>query len=527
MVTPRDYGIIYNWDGAPHGYSATPQSVDEFLELTYAPLVDTQVGALFWCVGEHAARWPSQRLEQLGDLHDRRYENAAVYHHTENIRRMVERGEDPHTALIERGRELGLAVYASLRVNDNHFDGAQVQDLAGLHHTELTELRRQHPEWLLGDRTSEWFALSWDLSVPEVRRHRLDHLREVCERYDWDGVELDWQRHPFHLPEDEAHRLRYTLTDLQRAARQLTRDIGERRGRPFHLAVRVAGTLETCASIGYDLPAWVEEDLCDLVIPAGAAATDPSLDIAAFVELCGPHGIAVYGGFDGALPETWVGPEDRGLKDQLRTRAIASRYWGAGADGIYAFNWHADAHTRRQLLTRIGSPDSLRGIDRIYAATHRFQVDEGPWRGAYRRDRPYGPVPVALRQTLTDCGPITQLTVADDFAADPPRHLELRLRLHEWVDGDDVAVRWDGDELPSPTVTYDLSGDPTRAYRVGGDVWLRWPLDPSRVGPGAHRVEAVLRGRHPQLACDLVLTDVELAVAYTESYALTLEEGMT
>ena len=64
MTTPGQYGIIYNWDGAPHGYSTAPQSLDEFLQFTYAPLIDTQVGALFWCVGEHAARWSSTALEQ-------------------------------------------------------------------------------------------------------------------------------------------------------------------------------------------------------------------------------------------------------------------------------------------------------------------------------------------------------------------------------------------------------------------------------------------------------------------------------
>ena len=70
MTTPGQYGIIYNWDGAPHGYSTAPQSLDEFLQFTYAPLIDTQVGALFWWVGEHAARWSSTALEQLGDVED-------------------------------------------------------------------------------------------------------------------------------------------------------------------------------------------------------------------------------------------------------------------------------------------------------------------------------------------------------------------------------------------------------------------------------------------------------------------------
>ena len=103
MSNPADYGIIYNWDGAPHGYSPVPQSMDAFLDKTYAPLEDTQVGALFWCVGEHATRWPSDALELLGDTHQRRYENAASYTHTENIRLMLERGEDPQQAVIDRG----------------------------------------------------------------------------------------------------------------------------------------------------------------------------------------------------------------------------------------------------------------------------------------------------------------------------------------------------------------------------------------------------------------------------------------
>lgn len=129
MPKPPHYGIIYNWDGAPHGYSEVPQSMEAFLEKVYAPLKDTQVGALFWCVGEHAARWRSDVLELLGDVHGRKYESAQSYIFTENIRQMLEWGEDPQEALIERGHELGLHVYASVRMNDNHFNGAQIEDL--------------------------------------------------------------------------------------------------------------------------------------------------------------------------------------------------------------------------------------------------------------------------------------------------------------------------------------------------------------------------------------------------------------
>tara|TARA_Y100000588_G_scaffold287299_1_gene305407 strand:+ start:3355 stop:4884 length:1530 start_codon:yes stop_codon:yes gene_type:complete len=508
MPRPPAYGIIYNWDGAPHGYSEVPQSLDAFLEKTYAPLTGTQVGALFWCIGEHATRWPTEELEVLGDVHGRRYENAHSYTHTENIRRMLDRGEDPQQAVIDRGRELEIEVFASVRMNDNHFNGAQLTDLLNLHHTELTQLRIDHPDWLLGDRNSEWFALSWDMSVPEVRENRLTHVREVCTRYDWDGVELDWQRHAFHLPEDQAYRLRYTLTDLQRSIRTMTNEIARKRGRPFHVAVRVSGSLERCRQIGYDLPVWIEDDLFDILIPAANAATDPAIDVASYLELCEGTSIVVYPGFDSGLPGAHVGPEEPDEKNRMRVRAIASRYHDAGANGIYVFNWHADAHTRHELLTQIGSPESLQDTDKIYAGTHRIIVKDGDWRGAYRGDRLRGELPVPLKPTMSGEGPSVILNVVDGKAAS----CELRIRLEQWVQGDRVAVSWDGSPLGDPRTSYCRVRDPHRISDVSHAVWLQFDIHPCV--PGPHEVKVALIERHPQLACDLVLTDVELVVRH-------------
>ena len=514
MSRPPDYGIIYNWDGAPHGYSEAPQSMDAFLEKTYAPLEDTQVGALFWCIGEHAARWKSDVLELLGDLHGRQYENAQNYTFTENIRQMLKRGEDPQEALIERGHELGCHVYASVRMNDNHFNGAQIEDLDTLHHTELTRMRIEHPEWLLGDQTSEWFALSWNFAVPEVREHRFAHIEEICRLYDWDGVELDWQRHAFHFPQDDAYRLRYLLTDLQRAVRRMTEELSKKRGKPFYLAARVAGTPEMCRRIGYDIPTWIDEGLVDILIPGGGAATDPSLDVAGFVQMCRGTEIAVYPGFDGGLPDPFVGPEDGETKNKRRTRAIASRYHKAGADGIYAFNWHANRDSRRELLSQVGSPETLRGTDKIYAATHRFLQHEGEWRGAYRIDRIWGDVPVALKRTLTGEGPTITLDIAEDLTTDVPERVELRVRLDQWVKDDVVRVWWDGTERVRPEIRYCTVNDPHQISDVSSAAWLCFEMDPSEIERGPHRVKVALAERNPRIACDMVLTDVELVITY-------------
>jgi hypothetical protein len=353
------------------------------------------------------------------------------------------------------------------------------------------------------------------MAVPEVRQHRYAHIEEVCTRYDWDGVELDWQRHGFHLPQDEGYRLRYVLTDLQRAVRRLTRGLSRQRGRPFYLAARVATTPETCLRLGYDIPLWVEEGLVDILIPAGGAATDPSPDVAGFADLCRGRDIAVYPGFDGGLPDPWVGPEDPQTKDHLRTRAIACRHHRTGADGIYVFNWHASRDSRRDLLTQVGALETLRHQDKIYAATHRFRQHAGPWRGAYQNDRVRGQVPVPLKPTLMGTGPVIPLEVGDDLAADAPAEVELRLRLDQWVRGDEVQVKWNGAGLPNPEIRYDTSADPHRISSVSDAAWLCWKLDPAGVSLGPNRVEAILKKRHPQLACDLVLTDMELVIRYT------------
>ena len=528
MPVPPDYRIIYNWDGAPHGYSPAPQSMEDFLDKVYAPLEETQVDALFWSVGGQGSRWPSDVVEFIGQARERPYPSAGAYNATENILRMYDRGEDPQQALIERGHELGLHVYASVRMNDNHFGGAQVTDLEALRKAHRVEaLRHEHPEWVLGEQTSEWFALSWNMAVPEIRERRFHHVEEVCRRYDWDGVELDWQRHAFHFPDGHGYRLRYLLTDLQRAVRRMTEALGRERGRPVFLAARVAGSLEMCRRIGYDVPAWVEEGLVDVLIPAGNAVTDASIDAAEFVELCKGTDVAVYPGFDSNLPDPFVGPEEPEEKDRLRTRAIASRYHRAGASGIYVFNWHANRDMKRPLLTTIGSPESLAAADKIHAAAHRFIQREGAWRGAYRIDRIYGQVPVDLVRTLTGEGPTITLEIAEDFETHPPPALQLRLRVTEWTDRDALRVWWDGVELEAPRIGYCRLESPSppggafqplprwREIAEGSTaVWLSWDFGERDVPAGKHMVRVVVEERNPQVASALILTDVELVVRY-------------
>ena len=514
MSRPPDYGIIYNWDGAPHGYHETPQTMEQFLDAMYAPMEDTQVGAHFWSMGQHNARYDSEVIERIGESTGRRYPSAHAYTFAENVLGMIERGEDPQAAAIQRGHELGMHVYASVRMNDNHFNGMQVEDMPESKHGDLTRMRREHPEWLLGDGAqSDWFALSWNMAVPEVRKHRYENIRELCRKWQWDGVELDWQRHGYHLHKDYGYKLRYALTDLQRSIREMANRLADERGRPFYVAARVSGTLEMCKRIGYDIQAWVEEGLVDIIIPAASSGTDPLLAIDEFKTLTAGTDIAVYGCIYGGADGPYVGPEPEIVKRDMLLGGIASRHYAHGADGIYVFNFHADREYRRRLLTTIGSADTLRRVSKIYAATHKSPRNTGDWRGAELNDRIYAEVPTPLVHTTTGDGPSVPLMISDDFSADPPQNIELRIRLEEWVVGDVVEVTWNGHALPAPRIAY-TDVDSSTGYEVSSAVWQSYVIRPQDAPSGPHTVKVILRDRNPRLVPDLILTDVELVVDY-------------
>ena len=547
MARPPDHGVIYNWDGAPHYYTEVPQSMETFLDKVFAPLKDTQVGAMCWSVGTYMSQWKSNVLELVGDPTGRMYDNVRSYVRSENIRKMLERAEDPQVELIKRAHELDISVFASMRMNDNHLNGLQPEDVIrlgsvadpgeGTGRSHVTRMRMEHPEWMLGKQTVPWFAASWNMAVPEIREHKYAIIEETCNLYDWDGVEMDWLRHYSHLPEEDGYRLRYVLTDLQRAVRRMTNELAEKRGRPFYLAARVSGTLESSYRIGLDVPTWIKEGLVDYLIPAGGHGLDPSINVRSYLDLCRGTDVVVYpgiciwlasipGGIQGGLTQ-FVGPEEAELKDEMLTRAVATRYQNDGADGIYLFNWYADRNSRRELMNQIGSAETLRGHDKIYAATHRVIIKDRPWADSGRHDTLWGEVPVVLKRTLTGDGPTVELDIADDLATDVPKYLELRVRLDQWVEGDEVRLFWDGVERTDAKTRYDynmetVSGNPfeTPIHEIGSAAWLYSEMSVAEVSKGSHSVRVALENRHPQLTSDIELTDVELVINYGEKTGL-------
>ncbi len=293
-----------------------------------------------------------------------------------------------------------------------------------------------------------------------------------------------------------------------------------KRGKPIYLAASVNVYEEICNNIGYDIETWVNEGLVDILIPAGGADTETEAEVDKFKEICKGTDVVVYPGFDSGVSAMPAYPEGAYLKDQMRTRGLASRHFAKGADGIYVFNWHANGDTRRELLNTIGSTETLRTTDKVYAATRRHIVYEGDWRGAYRKDRLRGTVPVPLRETMTGEGPTCILDVGDDFSVAKPNSVELRIRLQDWLKGDKVKVELNGQEISGIDTKYEGSYDKyanqfaSPVSDVTDTVWLSKDLDLDQIEYGINYVKVVSVKRNELIESDIVLTDVELVVRF-------------
>ena len=227
---PRGSGrrprLIYNNDG-DDSYSPLATTPEGFLARRMKTLPGTQVDSIYYCGFVTRPHW--ETTYPMGP------------------------GNDPIQVTVDFARRHGLECVFSFRMNDIH-DAF----IAG----RLNRFKRQNPQFLLasfpdsdsfqpflrwnrkeaehpltpsrkafGIRSSEWFSWSaLDYAQPQVRQRFLQTIEETCRRYDLDGVELDWCRHPFFFQPGTERQNVPLLTDFVRTVRRRLRDIATAEG---------------------------------------------------------------------------------------------------------------------------------------------------------------------------------------------------------------------------------------------------------------------------------------------------------
>ena len=259
-----------------------------------------------------------------------------------------------------------------------------------------------------------WSAVNY--AVPEVREKVLRILADVAARYDVEGLELDFFRHPIYFqpqifgqPVTQEHR--DMLTDLMRRVRKMADQRAAERGRPMLIAVRVPDSVEYCSAIGIDLVRWLKEDLVDLLVVGGYFQLNPW---ETSVALGHKYGVPVYPSLDDPRFRDKEAQELRNSPACYRGRALEA--WAAGGDGIYLFNFF-DPHS--PLLKELGDPKALANMEHLY--TSGAENNGQPRRG-YQTERSSANLPEPLPERPVMLEPGKTMTVELRAGLPPTKH---------------------------------------------------------------------------------------------------------
>lgn len=403
-ISQKPWRVLSNDDGWIIGTYGPPLTPDIVRDKMIAPYAGSPVDVFLWSIGGHEVYdYETEVGERFGDG----YENldAGQQRKAENLRQMIEAHGGPVTVISELCREAGLAFFPSVRMNE-HYDMEESAPNYG-------RLRRNQPELCIGrpGESIPYGSLEWGIrtglnyALPQVRTHMSKIIFELIERFDIDGIELDFMRHPAFFRVAEAYQYRYLMTDFVYGVRTKLNQVGQEKGKHLDLAVRVPPTLADAKRIGLDAEVWIREGMVDMLI-AGGGFIPFEMPIREWVETAEGTGCKIYGCFEGLRPLL----EERALK------ALALRYWEAGVDGIYFFNFYSMSNDwRRSVLNQLADPTVLPRLDKRYELDHSNRHQPTSQLGySFLNAIPTAQLPVQFNQTFYDQGVNLRLDIADD-----------------------------------------------------------------------------------------------------------------
>lgn len=396
--------VLFNDDGWIMGTYGPPLTLDDMQDKMIAPYAGSPVDVFLWSIGGHEVYdYETDVGERFGDG----YEDLDVgqQRKVDNLRQMIKAHGGPVTVIAQLCHEAGMAFFPSVRMNE-HYDMEEAAPNYG-------RLRRDHPELCIGrpGESIPYGSLEWGIrtglnyAFPEVRAHMTRIIFELIERFDIDGIELDFMRHPAFFRIAEAYQYRYLMTDFVQGVRTKLDEIGQQRGKHLDLAVRVPPTLADAKRIGLDAAVWITEGMVDMLI-AGGGFIPFEMPIREWVEAAEQTDCKIYGCFEGLRP----------LLEEKALKALALRYWDAGVNGLYFFNYYSMSNDwKRNVLSQLADPTVLRCVNKCYELDHSNRHQPTSQLGySFLNAIPSAQLPVQFNRTFHDRGVSLRLDIADD-----------------------------------------------------------------------------------------------------------------
>jgi hypothetical protein len=245
---------------------------------------------------------------------------------------MEKAGLDPFALWFDECRKSGIEKWISYRMNDCH----NVDKPEHPMHADIW--KKDHGIWRRDYRFEDWEDRAMEYGQAVVRDHYYTMIEETLERYDVDGVELDWMRFGYNFKpgaEDEGIKI---LNDYTLRVRRLLDCWELKRGHRIQLSARVPSRPESAYYLGYDPAEWARQGWIDRLVPMnfwGTTDTDTPVEI--WKRLLSGTKTKLDIGCEMHLRANRKFPVSHQTLETLRGCVVSGL--ARGADGVYLFNY--------------------------------------------------------------------------------------------------------------------------------------------------------------------------------------------
>ena len=482
-------------------------------------LVSSGVDTLIYFAGlEGGVAMYDSRVSQMWGDNVVKWKHPVWYRAGRHLQQLVADGYDPLKLLCDRAHQKGIWMIAGNWVGLQGGERAIDEGLG-----RKSDFVFDNPKFQVGtdpDPRAEYVdSARFSFLHAEVRRERFAVFEELLVRYETDGIELNLVDFAPFCKFGQSDQLSVLLTKWLRALRAVARSAQESQGRRKRLYARIPSNPDAWTALGYDVAAWVTDQLIDGLICLPALMEDPmdqAPDISAAVSLTRNTGCRVLA----ALNDT-MGRQFERYATTPMTWAAAANAYDQGADGFGISNYHhspsgwpwtAEEYEKFRLL---GHPELLATADKLY----RVRSMPAGSSGGYWIP---GVLPL-LPQTLEKQKPVeTQLRVADDLsrweALGRVASVRLRVRLTDIEPSlNEIRIELNGRTLPDHMLKltdltyrlYELGAISPYGYVYEYDLPVDWY--PKR---GNNTVTVTLITPDPKIDFKFQVFDIDCEISY-------------
>ncbi len=507
MFRPRL--IYYNDAHHFHAKRIEPPATIHMLQWPVDEIAGTGVDLLVFGLGYGDVYFHQSKVGRVVGQEKDVWENYIDW----RIMRMVEEswklGTDQLREVILRGREIGMKVFPSLKLNDPAQPG---QERCG-----WLKWRRGAEVCIREAGSTPGTEWCYDFSLAEVRQDKLGMVREVLEDYEADGIELDFMFRPQYFRQSEIEQNIPVMSEFVSNVRSLATEIGLRQNRQINVIARVDDNRERNMASGLDVVAWLEAGSLDGVVgqePQSFFNTQPT---PSWISDAANNAVVLLI----SRPPRRVYDERTSFPSIEMYRALSQTLRNQGFSGLYLgyLPWPLSGE-EYEVLREVAYPEIF------YRRNKRYFIQPGDSDESQLPLPTDQQIPVVLKDGETV---VAKVFVADDLEeAYSDREMRppiLTLRFAFYCIEDDVEIRFNGRMLSledceisdERALTMPVSlRNPISAPTGFSAHWFRFNLEPKEVVQGENIVEIKMKTMSKTAGFTRSLNGVEILMRYKD-----------